>query len=169
MIAIKNNCSIKIDIDDNMLGINKYILEIINNVIKNELNIKIQIAEKQEQCEKIICIDRINDYNILKKIYENITFIPYQSIDVYIDSEKFEELFESIYNYAMEMNIDIDVFEEEEGIESLFKYGKSKKKLILTNKVEEYIKYKNENVYINENPFKCEIMMFDDEIIKEIL
>ena len=40
-----------------------------------------------------------------------------------------EELFDKIYKYAFEMNIDIDVFDKDEGIESILKFGKRKKSI----------------------------------------
>lgn len=169
MIAVISYSSIKINIENNMLGVNKYIVEIINNILKNnDLKIKIELFEKLDSDEKAIFIDRINDFNILKRKKENIKFIPYQSIDIYSDSEEFEELFENIYNYAIDMNIDIDIFDEE-GIQGLFKYGKGKIKLILTKRKEMIDKYKNDNVYINENPFKDETIIFDDNMINEII
>ena len=35
LIAIINNINMKINIDDNMLGVNKYILKIINDILKD--------------------------------------------------------------------------------------------------------------------------------------
>lgn len=167
MLTIINNMSTKINIRDTMVGVNKYILEVINKILeKNNLKIKIELAEKPENENKIIFIDRINDFNIMKK--KNKKIIPYQSIDVYCEEEKFEKLFEEIYNYAINMNIDIDIFVDEE-IESMIKYGKGKIKLILTEKKEIINKYKNENIYINENPFKKENIIFEDEIINKII
>ena len=169
MIAIINNCNIKININNKMLGVNKLILLIINNILKNNnLKIKIELFEKIENNEKIIFIDRINEFNLLKNKLENIKFIPYQSIDIFSDSENFEELYEKIYNYTVDMNIDTDIFDEED-IESLFKYGKGKIKLILTKEKDIIEKYKKENVFINENPFKDEKIIFDDEIIRKIV
>ena len=169
MIAIINNINIKINIDNNMVGINKLILKIINNILKeNKLKIQIEIIEKIN-CEKeIIFIDRINDFNILRKKQKNIRFIPYQMIDIFYDDE-FDELFEKIYEYAINQNIDIDIFDEEEGIESLIKYGKSNKKIILTKNKKILDKYKNEKIYLNKNPFKYEEIIFSDNMIKSII
>lgn len=166
MIAIIKNISIEINIDNTMFGVNKYILETINNILhKNKINTEIRLTENIEG-EKLVFIDRINDFNIAKK--GNAMFVPYQSIDIYSDNEECEELYEKIYNYAMDMNIDIDTFDDE-GIETMLKYGKGNKKLILTNREEIKDKYKNENIYINENPFKDEELIFDNELIKKII
>ena len=168
MIAIVNNINMKINIDDSMRGVNKYLLTIINNILKaNKLEIKIELFENLESEKEKIFIDRINDFNILKRKQKNIKFIPYKMIDVYIDCEEYEELLQKIYEYATSMNIDIDVFDEEEGVEGLFKYGDAKTKLILTK--QNVDKYKSSCVYVNENPFKIEKLIFDDEMIKEIL
>ena len=150
----------------NGLGVNKYILKIINDILKdNKLKINIEIFEEIKNEEEKIFIDRINDYSIQRQ--KNIKFIPYEMIDVFLDGEEYEELLDQIYEYANGMNIDIDFFDEEEGIESLFKYGKAKRKLILTK--QNLDKYKKEEVYINENPFKIEKIIFDEELIKEII
>ena len=66
------------------------------------------------------------------------------------------------------MNIDVDVFDEE-GIESLFKYGSGIIKLILTKDESIIEKYKNENVFINQNPFSNDYVFFNDEMIKNII
>jgi len=169
MISILNNISIKVNIDKTMIGVNRYILEIIKNISKeNNLKSEIKITENINYSDNIICIDKINEYNILKKNGKEAKYIPYQSLDIYSDSEEFNELFENIYNYAISVNIDVDIFEEE-GIYGLLKYGKGKYKLILTKNNKILEKYKNKNVYINENPFKEEKVVFDKEIIKDII
>ena len=170
MIAITNNINVKINIDNTMLGVNKFIIKIINNILKeNKLNIQIEIINETIITENTIFIDRINDFNILKNKAQNIKFIPYQSLDVYLDSDEFEDLFETIYDYAINSNIDIDIFEEDEEIENLFKYGKGKKKLILTKQKDITEKYAGKDIYINENPFKEEQIIFDEEIINRII
>lgn len=168
LISIINNFNLKLNIDDTMVGVNKYLIKIINNIlIKNNLKIKIELFEKLNNEKNIIFIDRINDYNLIKLKNKNVKIIPYQSIDIYSDSEEFEELFEKIYNYALDMNIDIDIFNDE-GIESLIKYGKGKIKLILTNNNELIKKYNGENIFINQNPFKEKSLIFDEKTISMI-
>lgn len=169
LISLTKSICIKININETMIGINKYLIKLINDAIeKNNLNAKIEIMEKSEDYENTIFIDRVNDYNILKSKYENLKFIPYKAIDVYTEDDEFYELFESIYNYALSQNIDIDVFDDE-GIDAMFKYGKSRKKLILTRDKDIIQKYSGENIYINENPFKEEQFVFDENIIREII
>lgn len=169
LIALISSTTIKIDIDETMLGVNKYILKIINDTIeKNKINAKIEFMGELENRENTIFIDRVNDYNILKSKYNNLKFIPYKAIDVYTEGDEFYELFEDIYNYALSKNIDIDVFDDE-GIEAMFKYGESRRKLILTRNKDIIQKYLSENIFINENPFKEEQLVFDDDIIKQII
>ncbi len=168
MIAIIKGINLKINIDNTMLGINKYILQKINNILKeNKIELKIELTEKIEG-EKIIFIDRINDFNLIKNKKENIIFIPYQSIDIYSEGEEFEELYEKVYNYAIDMNIDVDIFDDE-GIETMLKYGQGRKKLILTNKKEIENQYKDKEIYINENPFKNEEVIFKEQLINTII
>ena len=168
MIAICANISIFINIDDTMLGVNECILSIINDILKNNrINIEIKIS-KEEDINKAIFIDRVNDYTLLNKKIKYTKFIPYQSIDIYCDSEEYEELYEMVYEYAINLNIDIDIFDKEEGIESILKYGKSRNVLIFTkNKID--IKDASKKIYINENPFLNEDLIFDQEMIKNII
>ena len=174
MIAICSNISININIDDILIGINSIIIEIINKILeKNNINIKINILKNSEirniNNENLIFIDRINDYNILKDNYKNIKFIPYQGIDVFCDSEEYEDLFDKIYNYAISMNIDIDVFDEDEGIDSIVKFGKGKKVLLLTKKKVILNENKNKKIYINRNPFQDEEQIFEEGMINKII
>lgn len=168
IIAIIYNISIKLNIDNNMLGVNKFIIKIINDKIKdNKLNIKLELTADFDG-ENLIFIDRINDFNIIKNKKENIKFIPYESIDIYCDEDDLEDLYEKIYDYAINMNIDVDIFDEET-IEIMLKYGKGAKKVILSN--QEGIKdcYKGKNIYVNENPFKDESYIFNIELINNII
>ena len=167
MIAIIYNCKIKINIDNVMLGVNKIILAIINKRLTDN---KIELFEKLDYNKKVILIDRFHTYESLKNKEKNIKIIPYESLDTFSDSEEFEELYETVYNYALDMNLDIDIFDGEE-IDSLFKYGKGKIKLIFTRDEKIIEKYKNKyvNVFINENPFKNKKIIFDNEMIKLIL
>ena len=168
MIAIIKGLDIKINIDNVMTGVNKYILKLINNILKkNKIDIKIELTQNIDG-EKLIFIERINDFNISKNTKKEVCFVAYQGIDIYSESEEFEELYEKIYNYAIDMNIDIDIFEDE-GIEAMLKYGKGSKKLILTNREEIKDQYKYKDIYINENPFKNEKIIFDNDLIEKLV
>lgn len=169
LIGLISLSKIRINIESTMLGVNTYILKTINDAItKNKIDAKIEFMNTSETFENTIFIDRVNDYNILKSKYENLKFIPYKAIDVYTESDEFYELFDNIYNYALSQNIDIDVFDDE-GIDAMFKYGKSKKKLILTRNKDIIQKYSGEDIFINENPFKEEQFVFNENMIKEII
>lgn len=168
LIAICQENSIEIEIDDTMLGINTLILKIINKVIlDNNISISIELA-KNSKTPKAIFIDRINDYNVLKENYREAKLIPYQSIDVYLDNEKYYEIFETIYNYAISQNIEINLFEEE-GMETMVKYGKGRKMLFLVDKKRNIKIPQNKKVFVNENPFSKEEIIFENDIIKELL
>ena len=169
MIAIINNINLNINIDDTMLGVNKIILTIINSVLESSnLKVRIDLFQEEENIDNAIFIDRINEYNLLKNKIKNLKYIPYQSTDIFVDGEEYDDIFRKVYSYLLDMNIGVDLFEEE-GIDGMFKYGDGKIKLIFTNKKEVIEKYKGENVYINENPFREEKFIFDDELITEIL
>ncbi len=166
MITIVKNMKIKINIDDIMLGINKFMVEVINRILKeNKLGVEIELIQNIDG-ENLIFIDRINDFNLGNK--QKAKFIPYESIDIFSDDEKFDELYEKIYNYAIDMNIDIDIFDDED-IETMIEYGKGKKKVILTSDTKIKDKYSGNNIYINENPFKEDKVIFDKEMINKVV
>lgn len=168
LITICQKTSSEIDIDDTMLGINTLILKIIGKVIAdNGLNGTIKIVKKST-AKKAVFIDRVSDYHILKKNYEKAKLIPYQSIDVYKESEKYSDLFETIYDYAISQNIDINLFQEE-GIETMLQYGKGKKILLLTDKKYNIETQEYRQIFINENPFVNEDIIFEKDIINFII
>lgn len=167
MISICANINLTINIDEIMLGVNKCILEIINNILRNNNRLAIEITNKK--ClDDVIFIDRVNDYNILNKSCKKARFIANQGIDIFCDSEKYDEILSEVYEYAISMNIDVDIFDEEEGMETLLKYGKANKVLVLSNK-KVNIKDTNKKIYINENPFKDEKNIFEEDFIRNIL
>ena len=142
IISILNNINMYINIDDTMQGVNRFLIALISNILKNS-NVKseIKLFEKIDNIKEAIFIDRLNDFNLLKNKIEIIKRIPYQSIDIYCDEEEYQEISEQIYQYALSLNIDIDIFDEE-GVEYLVKYGEGKFKLILTKNKNIIEKYK---------------------------
>ena len=168
LIAVITKTNVKINIEDTMVGVNKLILQIIKNVLEeNKIDINLEFSDKIAE-ENMVFIDRVNDYNLYKNKFNSLKYIPYQGIDVFYDDEKYDDLLKKIYNYAECMNIDIDIFEKEEGIDSVFKYGKSQNVLLLTKQKVD-INEDQKNIFINENPFKCGNKVFSNDLIKNIV
>jgi len=169
MVVICANVSMKIDVDNVMLGVNRYLLNIVNKVLKdNNMGISIQIVDNY-RCDNAIFVDRVNDYKILKSRFKNLKYIPYQALDVFCDSDKYEDLFDMIYEYALSVHIDIGVYDDEEGLESVFEFGNAENVLLLTEIKNTNIDTRNKKVYINENPFKEKRLVFSYEMIEKIL
>lgn len=169
MIAVCTNVNMKIDVDNVMLGVNSCIISIVNKVLsENNMGISIHIV-KNYVCNDAIFIDRVNDYRILKDKFKNARYIPFQALDVFCNCDKYDDLFDMIYEYALKMNIDIGVFDDEEGIESVFEFGNAETVLLLTEVIDSCINTKNKKVYINENPFKNNELVFSGNMIKRII
>jgi len=169
LLGMTKGISMKINIEDTMLGVNTYILEIIKMVIEeNDMNIAFEFS-KNIVSDNMIFIDRSNDYDALKAKVKNTIFIPYQAVDIYCDSDKYHELLKTIYEYAMSMNIDVEVFDKSESIENVLRFGNANKILFLTDKRKSIPSCKNKKVYINENLFREEEIIFNNEIIENIV
>lgn len=120
--AICNNTNIKICVNEVMLGTNIIIIRIINNILE-DLNIKTsieiermfdkkKIEEKPNQ--KIIILGNRYQYSMISKYnFQNVQYIPKQSISIYVenDNEQLKELEQKILRYCDENFIDIEVYE----------------------------------------------------------
>lgn len=169
LLGVTKGISMKIDIEDTMLGINTYILEIVK-MVSEENNIKVTFEfSKGIIADNMIFIDRSNDYDTLRSKVKNAVFIPYQAVDIYCDSDKYHELLETIYEYAMSMNIEANIFDKSESVENVLKFGTAGRILFLTDKRKKIPSCENKKVYINENLFKEEEIMFNNEIIENII
>lgn len=169
IIGILYGISVKINIEENMIGVNTYILEAVNKVIDaNSLGIKHELV-KDFETKKAIFIDRVNEYNILKNKLEQAKYIPYQALDAFCDTDSYKDLLDTIYAYCISMNIDIEVFGEDEGMEDVLKFGTANRVLFLTNKPKNVPKSDKKKIYINKSPFEEEVLIFSDEMIQKII
>ena len=135
----------------------------IYNLINFSNSTKIEDIERNiEKIDKVIFIDNINEFEYYKrKKINKIFYYPVFAMDVFCDDNNLEKLQETIYQYAQEIGVDIEIysdFNKKEVVEIINKYSKFKNVLILT-KLEETKKLfkneiKNKRLYINENPFK---------------
>ncbi len=179
ILAIIEQISITLDCSDNMLGTNNIIVDIINLIlgrykIKNRIylfsNMPIEEVQKQNI---VIVIDDINKYNFYKrKKIQNLFFYSLNSIDIYCDSEEFDDLLDIIYKYADNNAIMIESYSElniEEAI-AMIENSFNKILIILTKNEktkQEFKKLANQKqIYINENPFDNNYKLIDPLIFQ---
>lgn len=169
--AVKTNNKLILAIEDYMLGINKLIVNIVQNIlndyrIENKIFIfnlldKNVIAQNTE-IDKVICIGNKNTFELYKKIQiSNLIYYPFNNIDLYCDTDELEELQEMIYQYAEKNFIDLEIYDEFENInravEYLNKYGNKFCTVLLTKSKENEEIFRNniisKYIFVNENPF----------------
>jgi len=166
ILAILTKTIIYFDCNQNMLGINTLIIKIINSILEDFNTDKLVYLENAadeevEDLDKIICIDDINRYN--KYLLENnkkAKFYAFDYLDLYYDSNEFEELIELIYNYGDENQIPIESYSEFEVEEALkiMTSGYGKYVAVFTNneKTKRIFQdvIKSKVLLINKNPYK---------------
>ncbi len=158
-------------IQDFCLGQNTLIIETINEIFKqNNLNKKIKlenlltdnkILEKSKEFNKVICIGDSNLYNRLENEILNLELNPYGIFEVYSDSEEFEELEETFFEYCYQKEFEAENYSDlefEDAVRLINKNG-YKFSAVLFSKDEEKQKefrenVKSKHVIINKNPFK---------------
>lgn len=177
ILAILTKNTVILDYENSMVGINSFIVQTVNNVLKNfeTDNLIYLISEKSYEdnnIDKIICIDDINKYNsYLRKNNTKVKFYSFNYLDFYSDSEEHEEIKELIYQFAEENQVPIEVYSElqREDAVQMIKNGLGKSVAILTNNeetkqiFEENIK--NKKLYINRNPFEKNKRLIGKDII----
>jgi hypothetical protein len=181
--SIRTNNKFILLIEDYMLGINKLIINIVETILKdyrienkvflfNLLNKK-EIEDNKKLIQKIICIGNKNTFEKYKKLkIDNLIYYPFNNIDVYCDTDELEELQKMIYEYGISNNIDVEIYDEFENINSAIEFinkeGSGFATVLLTKSKENELIFKNKinskYIFINENPFgKYEFNI--DEII----
>ncbi len=170
--AIRTNNKFILLIEDYMLGVNKLIINIIQNVLKDyrienkiflfNLLDKQEILDNKYLIQKIICIGNRNTFELYKKMkLDNLVYYPFNNIDIYCDTEELEDLLKMIYKYSMSNNIDVTIYDKFEDINSAIKFinmeGSGFATVLLTkSKENEKIfkeKINSQYIFINENPF----------------
>lgn len=178
--AIQNCQMANLVIEDVCLGVNKAIIEIYKEILKeykifdivsfNNYETKEKLDECKEYIDKMYCLGNKNLYTVCKHI-ENlkIEYVPFNIIDIYCEDEDLYELARDIFNYCYENGIESEIYEDmsfEDTVETLNEYGENYCSIILT-KNKEYIdrfkkEVKSKFVFVNENPFKDEIIRIPD-------
>ena len=176
LLAILTKTKILLEFGNSYLGINKFIVKLTNNVLKEfqTENIAYLYDTTDKNIDKIICIDDINRYNTyLAKVNNKAKFYSFNYIDFYRDSDEFNELTELIYKHADENQIPIESYSELnlEDAASMMKNGLGKSVIILNNNdyTKQYFrdKIKNKKLYINKNPFEKTVTVINKEIFKQ--
>lgn len=174
ILAILTKNIIILDYGDNWKGINSFLLQTVNNVLKKYKtdNLTYIKDNNQNYSDKIICIDDINKYNsFLLEKNTKVKFYSFNYIDFYRDCNEYEEIEELMQQIAEENQIPIEIYSELENKDAvkMIKNGFGKIVVVLTNNeetrqiFEENIK--NKKIYINKNPFKENIRLLNKEIL----
>lgn len=167
-------------VEDNMLCINKFLISIFNNILKEFRICKMielfnlvkidEIKSIEDRVNNIVCIGNTNTYYRYKKNnIEKIKYIPFKNMAIFSDDEEFLEIQEEVYNFTNSIGIETEIYEDiEEFIECINLDDKLENIVVFTRK-EKTIKLieseiKNVNIYINKNPFKDEKFKISMEI-----
>lgn len=179
--AIINHSEMTIAIEDFCYGLNKSMIKIINDILK-EYRISMQIILennltnadiKKKGIDKIVCLGNSNSYMNIRDLKEKqVKYIPLFNILLYYDSDDYIELVDDIQEYAMQNFYEIQIFDEEEEFEDIIymmNHDVNKYCSVLLSKDEEKQRIFRESVNaqiicINENPFKRFKMNLPSEI-----
>lgn len=173
MHALLQKKAIMALIYDSLLGINKFIINAFNSILKKyritsiiELFncVKIEEIKKFEKCvDKIICMGNTNLYYQLKKQdIEKLEYIPFNNMAIYCDEDEYSQLQFELYNYLTKIGIEAEICEED--IEEFIEYvnlNNELENIVILSKSNEVIQkakqeIKKHKIYINENPLKEE-------------
>lgn len=160
-------------IEDNMISINKLLIDIFNSILTeykickminlfNLVNIK-EIEKIENHVNNIICIGNTNTYYKYEKNgIQKLKYIPFKNMAIYCDEEEYLELQSKLYRYAIANRIEVEIYEDdiEEFIECINMDDKLENVVILSKSEKTLKNIENKikkcKVYINSNPFKNE-------------
>lgn len=164
--GLRKQAEVIIGIEDFCYGLNKAIVKIINDVgqgakilLKNNLTCQ-QIEEMNPN--KVVCLGNSNAYMRFRKMKNTmVQNVPLFNLAVYYDCEEYEELVETIRNYATYHFYEIEIFDETEELEDVIEEIESGQNqycaVILSKNKEKQEKFKQEIhakiICVNENPF----------------
>ena len=159
-----------IGIKDFCLEQNTLIVEMINKVIKNNnLKIKLelknlisdkQIIELSKNIDKVICIGDSNLYNRLEDKVKNIELNPFGIFEIYSDSEEYEELEKTFFDYCYQNEFEAEDYSDlefEDALRIINKNGYKFASVLFSKDKEKQEKFKtidSKHIIINKNPFK---------------
>ncbi|MCI8291129.1 MAG: hypothetical protein HFJ25_02600 [Clostridia bacterium] len=173
--ALMNCQMLNLVIDDFCLGVNKLIVELYKEILReyrvfdiisfNNYDNRESIEENKEIIDKMYCLGNKNIYTVCKSIKDlEIEYVPFNVIDIYCENENFYELAREIFNCCYEEGIESEIHEDmpfDDTIEMLNEYGENYCSVILTKNEDYMRRFKNEvkskYIFVNENPFKVNI------------
>ena len=176
ILAILTKTVILLDCNECMVGINTFLVNIVNVVLNqfktNKLVYLLEPKESNdENIDKIICIDDINQYNgYLRKNETKARFYSLNYLNFYSDCDELEDLKELVYQYVNDNQISIESYSELDVEEAaqMIQIGIGEKVLLLTNneKTKDIFKttITNKKIFTNQNPFNQEIKLINKEI-----
>lgn len=167
--AICNNTDLIIGINDLCYSVNKAIVKTINDVAKDyKIDIKLELMNElvldgYSNIYKVVCLGDSNTYMDFRKNNNfRVEYVPLYDINIYYDSYDFEELANSIGDYAIQNFGEIEVYDESQDFDDVIqcinddfeKYCS----VILSKDKDKQNRFKNEInskiICINENPFR---------------
>lgn len=155
-----------LDVQGNLINVNKQICEIFYNMLENrrfitiEENMSISNIIENSKNREITVIDSKVSYNKYKKYGFSPVYIPLFSIDLIYNDTKYEKLVESVFDYCEINMIEISVLEDIKLEDYEFKINKtfeSNSILVLQENItEDEVKkiLNKKNIYLNINPFE---------------
>ena len=166
-------------IEDSMLGINKMLIYIFNNILekfKIDRMIEIrnladigEVQQIQNDVDKIICIGNTNKYNNYKECaIQNLEYIPFNNMAIFCEDNKLLQLQLELYNYCVANGIEVEIYDDvnfEEFVECVKEDKRLKNIVVFTNNEETVIEAKkqieNIKLFVNKNPYKNETFKID--------
>lgn len=173
--ALSNCQMLNLVIDDMCLGVNKFIIELYKEILReyrifdiisfNNYDNKESIEENVEIIDKMYCLGNKNIYTICRHIDGiDLEYIPFNVIDIYCEDESLYDLAREIFNCCYENGIESEIYEDisfDDTVEMLNNYGENYCSVILTRNLDYMRRFKNEvkskYVFVNESPFKINI------------
>lgn len=161
-------------IEDEMLGTNKLLVTLFNNILeKHKISpiVKLfnmvsgkEIISVQKELKEIICIGNSQAYYELKNIgIKKIKYIPFRNMVIFSEDDKYLELQHKLYEYAITNGIDTEVYEDMSILDFIkcIRMDETLERVVVFTENSDSIKILKENLkniklYINKNPFNDE-------------
>ena len=166
--AVEANDKVILCTEGKLSNLNKQLVRIFNQLCAKKMleykkDIKIRdlyLTTEKKSDILVTVIDNVNKYKELLDFGFNVDYKSMFTIDIYYDSEDYEDMVGIVEEYAISKYMDLNVFYDKSYEEMVIRSGSelsSLSLLILTKDPEKFDslkdKFKEKNVYINYNPF----------------
>ncbi len=168
--TLNRNLDMTIAIQDYCLAQNTLIVDAMNDIIKNnnlksKLNLKnllkdTEIINESKNVDKVICIGDSNLYNRLEEKIKNLELNPYGIFEIYSDSDEYEELEKTFFDYCYQKEFEAEDYSDleiEEAVRLINKNGYKFSVVLFSKDKEKQKLFKqidSKYIIINKNPFK---------------